>query len=457
MAGYIDQGLWRKGDQMRKIGWLGVLLVVLASTACGSAGDDGKSDPGSGEPTTSTSSKPDDGAGAATADPPWKFEGKPVTFKPSVVTEVAPRSKQSFVTLRDKTAYIVGGNGLGAYDLLTGEELWKVAGPEYVSGLPLEDQLLPTWPSGPMAPALSEDGKTVAAAFPYYTEAGEFVSVVVADAGSGDVELNTDIQLPISYKDNWSGDTKTVYARALAVTDNSVIMTAGLDWGVSNTKYTYAVDRGTKKVGWKKEHFGASGLSGSQVIGTVSELGGTEVRVQALDAATGKPGWDALPAIGLNVQQPDAGTVLATYKPTSGSGSVVFLDAASGKPKGEQTPVPNVVSAGPFLTCVFDQKATQICLRSDLSTDTKTWITGYDAATGRQLWQQSIKTIYPTATAFHGAFYVDTGRGGTTILDARTGKERASFPDQPAPSYVGPYGGLRMEEDYSMTFLPAAG
>jgi hypothetical protein len=443
---------------MRRFGWLGVLFVVLAGAACGPAGDDKNTDTGSGEQTTSSSSKPEESSGAATADPPLKFEGEPVTFKPSVVTEVAPKSQQSFVTMRDKTAYIVGGKGLGAYDVTSGEELWKVPGPEYVSGIPQEDQLLPNWPAGPLAPALSEDGKTVAAVFPYYTEAGEFVTVVVADANSGDVELKTDVQLPIDVDDNWGGNTNVVYARALAVTDKSVIITAGLDWTISETKFTFTVDRGTKKVGWKEEHFGASGVYGSNVVGTFSRLNGADIRVQALDAATGKSGWDAYPALGLSTQQADAGTVLVTYNKTSQDRAVVFLDAASGKPKRAETTVRHVSSATPFYTCVFDQKESLICPRDDLSSDkSKTEITGYDAASGEQLWQQSVELTGNVPAAWHGAVYVDNGDGGTIILDARSGKQKASFPDQGAPSYVNTYGGLRLEEDYSMTFLPVAG
>ncbi|WP_460526855.1 outer membrane protein assembly factor BamB family protein [Flindersiella endophytica] len=446
---------------MRKFGWLGVLLVVLAGAACGpTTGDDTKSS-GSSDDKTSSSSKPDDsGDAAATADPPLKFEGEPVPFKPSVVTEVAPKARESFATLRDNTAYIVGGKGIGAYDLPTGKELWKAPGPEYVSGLPLEDNLLPSWPSGPLSPALSEDGKTVAAAFPYYTEAGEYVTVMVADANSGKVELKTDIMLPISYKDNWNGDTTTVYAKVLAVTDKSVIFTAGLSWEVNNTKYTYSIDRDTKKTVWKKVGFGATGLSGSQVIGTFKTEDDLLFHVQALDAETGKPTWDTPQTLGVYTEQPAAGTVFVTYSKTSKSGGMYFLDAANGKPKGAETIASAIPATGPFLRCTFDQKATLICLRFDLSGDTgKTWITAYDAATGKQLWQQKKQggADDPTAAAWHGAVYLDSGSGDTNILDARTGKQKASFPDQVPPDYVNSYGGLRLEEDFSMTFLPVAG
>lgn len=447
---------------MRKFGWLGVLLVVLAGAACGptTTGDDTKSSGSSDEQTTSSSSKPDDsGDVAATADPPWKFEGEPVPFKPSVVTQVAPRARESFVTLRDKTAYIVGGKGLGAYDLPTGKELWKVPGPEYVSGTLKEDALMPSWPSGPMSPVLSEDGKTVAAVFPYYTEAGEFASVIVADADTGKVELKTDIMLGISYKDEWNGDVTTVYARALAVTDKSVIVTAGLSWASNGTKYTYAVDRGTKKVIWKKDHFGATGVSGSQVIGTFIEDSNISFHVQALDAETGKLTWDTPETLGVFAEQPAAGTVFVTYSKTSQSGGMLFRDAATGKQKGEETIAAHIPATGPFVRCAFDQKETLVCLRLDLSGEhSKTFVNGYDAATGKRLWQQTMNSIAddPSATTWHGAVYIDTGNGGTRILDARTGKEKASFPDMHAPSYVNQYGGLRMEDDFSMTFLPVA-
>ncbi|MGW4482359.1 outer membrane protein assembly factor BamB family protein [Amycolatopsis sp. NPDC004368] len=381
---------------------------------------------------------------ATTADPPTAFDtGAGVGLPAEALrANVAGNVVSTFTTLRDRTAYIITQTALNAVDVLTGRQKWTVPvvgkpGDPYNQSTPFVNE------TGPRPPAVGD--KLAVGAVPVLmpeqgtTPAYITLSVVAADKNSGTKAWQADIKV----SDDQYADAGNATTQVVAVTDKAVVASYSQD----DDHITAALDPATGKTLWQRKDYLAGSLHGDVLVGTDFNVAENDSMTQAtaLDLTTGQQKWiGARESYGLTMIQADPALVVANRTDYgSGHAFLLFLDPATG---AEKTKVEGAHGFGTqtYGECLYDQQSVLTCEEDGV-------LTGYDAKTAAKLWSlpdQAANRVAPSVTvAWHGALYGKTQGGQPIVLDAKTGKDRATDNVGAAPVLVSSYAGVGVDDD----------
>lgn len=420
---------------------LGALLTV---GACGSGSDASAPNQPSGsapaaQPPTSTTPE------AKTADPPTAFDTAAAVSLPASAlrANLAGDVVSNFLTLRDRTGYIVTTDALSAVDVLTGQQKWTTkidgqpADPNAQSG-PFVNS------TGPRPPAVT--GKLAVAAVPVTvpeqgtTPAYTALSVIAADATTGTKAWQTTVKVA---DDQYGGGGTSSTTKVLAVTDKAVIASYTQD----EDALTVAIDPTTGKQLWDRKDYDAGSVHGDVLVGTDFNVpeNSSMTQATAVDLATGKQLWVGATKSGsLTMVQADPSLVVVNRSDYgTGHPFLVFLDPATGTEKAK------IEGEGGFGSraygeCLYDQQSVLVCTQDDV-------VTGYDAKTASKLWSlpdQAANRVAPArlTAAWHGALYGTTQGNQPIVLDAKTGKDLSTEVGA-TPFWVSKYAGIGVDKD----------
>ncbi|MEC3977538.1 outer membrane protein assembly factor BamB family protein [Amycolatopsis sp. H20-H5] len=425
----------------RTVVTLACLGLMAVAGGCGSGSGGQASGPVSGtSPVAPSPAAPE----AKTADPPTEFDDKAVALPSSALrANLGGEIVSKFVSLRDRTAYIVTPDALIAVDALTGRQTWttkidgKAADPNAQSG-PFVN------PVGPLPPMVTE--KLAVAAVPTAvpeqgtTPGYTALTVVATGTTTGAKAWQADVKVA---DDSYGGGGQSAISKVAAVTDKVVVASYHRD----EDNLTVGLDAQTGKTLWDRKDYDAGAASGDVLVGTDYNVAENSSMVQAtaLDVATGKQLWTGATRSSAVVVVPsDPG--LAVVKHTdydSGEPSMLFLDPASGTEKSKLTRDYNYAIKD-YGDCLYDQQSVLVC-----TVDSQ--VTAYDAKTAKKLWalpDSAANRVAPrhVATVWHGALYGTTNGGAAIVLDAKTGKDISSTPGV-TPSWVSEYAGIGVDKD----------
>lgn len=389
----------------------------------------------SGEPTTPA---------ARTADPPTAFDaaaGVPLPTK-SFSTNAAGNVTTKFLTLRDRTAYIVAPTGMTAVDVLTGKQQWTTP----IEGIPGD----PNNQSGPFVnttgprPPVVTDELAIAAVPVKMPEQGTTpayiaLTVLAADATTGKKAWQVDTKV----SDSEYADAGNAVTKVVAATDKAVIATYDRQ---DYEHVTVALDPATGRTLWTRPEYSGGSVHGDILVGVDSNVAENSSMVQAtaLDIATGQQKWVAAQqSSGLTIVPADpAAVVVERNDYNSGDASLLFLDPAAG---AEKTKLAGPKELGPddFGDCDYDQQSVLLCNSDGV-------LTGYEAATAQKLWSlpdETANRVAPDITvSWHGALYGVTQGGQPIVLDAKTGKDLSTEVGV-KPYWVSKYAAIGVSDD----------
>ncbi|MFD2468962.1 outer membrane protein assembly factor BamB family protein [Amycolatopsis silviterrae] len=426
------------------------LGVLAATAACGETVPQLPTDLGGpvGQQPPGSSAQPE----AVTADPPLAFDiGKGVSLpKTSLQANMGGSVTSKFMTLRDRTGYIIAPESLSAVDVLTGGEKWntKIEGPPADPNAhkgPFVEQ------SGPRPPLVTD--KLAVGAVPLRmpeqgTTPGYVALAVIAvnpETGAKAWQTNakiTDDQYGIS-----GGRSVT---HVVGVTDKAVVAS----FAQSDHQLTVGLDPATGKQLWERKDYDAGSLNGDVVVGVDSNVAENSSMVQAtaLDVATGQQKWvAAAKSSAVEILQGDpAMVVLKASEYSSGHAFLKFVDPASGAEKFSAEGTRNL---GPdsYGDCLYDEQSVLACTDSGV-------LTAYDAKAGTKLWSlpdQAANRVPPggLTVAWHGALYGYTSGKQPIVLDAKTGKDLSTSVGF-VPAWVSKYGAAGVDKEGSPKAYP---
>jgi hypothetical protein len=384
-------------------------------------------------------------AGSSAAAPPPAYD-PPSRFDPGRGTAL-PRDADADpvpAVLRGFDAFLALPDGLQVVDTRSGDARATVQPPVQSTG---------TAPHAPV-PATVGGRPAVLAAFPGQvpghgtTVAHPAIQLLAVDVDSLATLASPRIDLPASLTDT----EQLRDAWPVAVTGRIAVLVAEL--GAEHVPTSYAVDLGSGRVLWQQAGFAAAAVIGTAVVGVQSGIvagsdagsGGDAglpslltngARVAALRVADGGRLWGGTGSAVRSASVWPAGPALIAAETTdSGTGArtLQMLDAGTGAVRKSEP-------AAGDLTCRFDEASTVVCYQASAGSG---WTGGFDAGTGRRLWQlpdAAAGRVAPrVSTAWHGVVYGTTDNG-TVALDARTGADRQTAPGV-APDLVNAYVGL---------------
>jgi len=423
---------------------LAVLVVVVRALA-GTGGD----------PTAA--------AAPPAHDPPAAF-----AVSPGVQLPAAAAEDPLPVVLRGLDAVIGTGDGLQVFDTRSGETRRTVAalddadggapasapGPAVSwgvgSGSPSATPAVELTGSRPAVPTVVDVAgrPAVVAAFPvgvagHGTTVGHpAVALLAVDAVTYAPVARVRIDLPPSLSD---GDR---LRDARVVGEDVGLLVVVAHRGADDAATTYAVDPVTGRIGWQRPGFEAAAVLAHRAIGVASVSagagggasgggGGDGVRPAALRAGDGTPAWTGTGPPARSVGLWAAGPALVAVTTTGavdGARTLAMLDAATGATRASRP------SDG-GISCRYDERSTTVCAQDGSG---QAWAAGFDAVTGRQLWElpdAAAGRVAPeVSTAWHGVVYGRT-ENGPVALDAGTGADRPVAPGA-APALVNAYVGI---------------
>lgn len=382
---------------------------------------------------------------AVTADPPLAFDtGKGVSLpRTSLQANIGGSVTSKFMTLRDRTGYIIAPGSLSAVDVLTGGEKWntKIEGPAADPNAhdgPFVEQ------SGPRPPLVT--GELAVGAVPIRmpeqgTTPGYVALAVIAvnpETGARAWQTNAKIA-----DDQYGISGGRSVTHVVAVTDKAVVAS----FTQSEHQLTVALDPATGKQLWERKDYDAGSLNGDVVVGVDSNVAENESMVQAtaLDVATGQQKWVAAAkssAVEILPGDP-AMVVLKANEYSSGHAFLKFLDPATGAEKFSAEGTRNL---GPdsYGDCLYDEQSVLACTDSGV-------LTAYDAKAGTKLWSlpdQAANRVPPggLTVAWHGALYGYTNGKQPIVLDAKTGKDLSTSVGF-VPDWVSKYAAAGVDKD----------
>lgn len=372
-----------------------------------------------------------DGSGQGVAppppsyDPPAVFAEKGTQLPRELDDDVLPAVLDGF------DAFVALPSGLSVIDTRTGGVLAEIPPEaEEASGAPPRAPVLVTLSGRPAAVAafrvtVPGHGTTVG------HDAIELVAVDVAERTRA---ARARIDLPPSLSE--SGRLRTAWPVGAGVPSGGsgalVVVTAQVGPDLSAT--SYAVDLASGSVRWQVPGLTAGAVAGGLVIGAQRVTGGQ--RLGAVALADGRQAWGAgTPSSTVTVWPAGPASVAAaTVSPGNGERLLVLADAATGRVLARR-------SVGGGLTCRFDGRLTTVCWSESAG---GAWAAGFDANSGRALWELPAvaagRVAPAVSTAWHGVVYGTTDNG-PVALDARTGADRPRAPGV-APDLVNAYVGL---------------
>jgi outer membrane protein assembly factor BamB len=420
-----------------------VTCLAAVSAAAGCGGTDGKPEPvpgATGPAAPSTPGAPE----AKTADPPMAFDtGAAVPLPAGALSaNVAGNVTSTFLTLRDRTGYLVTPTGMTAMDVLTGKELWTVP-VDREPGDPDNQRGPFVNTTGPRPPAVTD--RLAVAAVPVVmpekgtTPAFIALSVVAADPAKGVKAWQADVKV----SENEYADAGNAVTQVVAVTDKAVVARYSRQ---DEEHVTVALDPATGKTLWERKDYDAGSVHGDVLVGIDHNVAENSSMTQAtaLDLATGRQKWvGATRSLGITAIPADpALVVLIRTDYGSGDSSLLFLDPATGTEKGKLEGDKSFGSL-PYGDCYYDQQSVLVCESDGV-------LTGYDAKTAAKLWalpDQAANRVAPGLTVvWHGALYGVTQGGQPIVLDAKTGKDLSTDHVGAAPVLVSRYAGITFDK-----------
>ncbi|WIX98513.1 PQQ-binding-like beta-propeller repeat protein [Amycolatopsis mongoliensis] len=425
-----------------------VIVTCLAVTAAGCGGTDGHPMPASSG--TGSAAQPPTSAepAAETADPPTAFDAGAAVALPdgALRANAAGNVTSTFLTLRDRTGYVVTPTSMNAVDVLTGKQKWTVP-VERQPGDPNNQSGPFVNTTGPRPPAVA--GGLAVAAVPVVipekgtTPAAIALSVVAADPEKGTKTWQADIQV----SDSQYADAGNAVTQVVAVTGKAVIARYSRQ---DEEHVTVALDPASGRTLWERKDYDAGSVHGDILVGTDYNVAENSSMTQAtaLDLVTGQQKWvGAAKSSGLTLIPADPALVVLTRTDYgSGDSSLLFLDPATGAEKlkleGEKE-----FGSLPYGDCFYDEQSVLVCQSSGV-------LTGYDAKTAGKLWalpDQASNRVAPVLTAvWHGALYGVTQGGRPIVLDAKTGKDLSVDDVGAAPVLVSKYAGITVDKQRGM-------
>ncbi|WP_018588986.1 hypothetical protein [Salinispora arenicola] len=384
-----------------------IATLALALVGCGS------STPAPDTATNTPASPP----ALPSYDPPTRFEPTaPVSLPAELTSDVAAHT-----VLHDTTLFAATAAGLLVVDALTGAVEATIP-PEHeaINGVAHRD------PDGPPVLADVADQLAVLTAFP------------VSIPGQGTTPARTAIELmAVRAADARRLPAIVVDVPADATGPTVVVGTAGPVVVLRSGTTTYGINLTSKTLTWQKANFTATTVAGDVAVGALAvSAASAKQHSAAVDAIDGTPRWtDPQESSHVLVQSAGPKYVMVTgHDYGNGRGYYRLVAAATGKA------IESDQSSGslPYrIACRYDQTSTTICA-------TDTWTGGYDAETGKLLWDlpddAANRTAVKVTTAWHGAVYGTTDNG-PLVLDARTGADRQPTPGA-APYLVSGYVGV---------------
>ncbi|MCR6482896.1 PQQ-binding-like beta-propeller repeat protein [Amycolatopsis sp. OK19-0408] len=419
------------------------LGAVLAAAGCGGDVDGSASTPSGSAPASAPTSSAV--PAAKTADPPVAFDKTaPVKLPAGALrANVAGSVTSVFMTLRDRTGYIVTPTALNVVDVLTGEQKWTVPferqpGDPYNQSGPFVNT------TGPRPPAVGD--KLVVAAVPALvpekgtTPAYIALSVVAADVDKGTKVWSSETKV----SENQYADASNAVTKVVAITDKAVIAGYGRS---SDEHVTVALDPASGKTLWERKDYDAGSVYGDVVVGADYNVAENSSMVQAtaLDLLTGQQKWvGAAQSASVEVTPADPALVVLTRTDyNSGHAFLVFLDPATGAEKGKVEGEKGFGMSS-YGNCYYDEQSVVVCNASGV-------LTAYDAKTAAKLWtlpDQAANRVAPGITlAWHGAVYGETSGRQPIVLDAKTGQDRETDDVGIFPALVSKYVGIDAGED----------
>ncbi|WP_406635880.1 PQQ-binding-like beta-propeller repeat protein [Amycolatopsis sp. WGS_07] len=426
------------------------LGVLAATAACGSTVPQLPTDHDGpvGQQPPASSAQPE----AVTADPPLAFDtSKGVTLpKTALQANMGGSVTSKFMTLRDRTGYIIAPESLSAVDVLTGGEKWntKIEGPAADPNAhkgPFVEQ------SGPRPPLVTD--KLAVGAVPLRmpeqgTTPGYLALAVIAvnpETGAKVWQTNTKIA-----DDQYGISGTRSVTHVVAVTDKAVVAS----FAQSEGNLTVGLDPATGKQLWERKDYDAGSLNGDVVVGVDSNVAENSSMVQAtaLDVATGQQKWvAAAKSSAVEILQGDpAMVVLKANEYSSGHAFLKFLDPATGAEKFSAEGTRNL---GPdsYGDCLYDEQSVLACTDSGV-------LTAYDAKAGTKLWSlpdQAANRVPPggLTVAWHGALYGYTNGKQPIVLDAKTGKDLSTSVGF-VPDWVSKYAAAGVDKEGSPKAYP---
>ncbi|MDQ0688855.1 outer membrane protein assembly factor BamB [Streptomyces achromogenes] len=414
---------------------VGVALSLVAACGGGSGDDHGRTE--KGRATTSSSPAPK----ADSYDPPLKFVSQGSTVVPGGTGD-GPWSFR----LEGVAVYAVSDAEVKAVSALDGTRLWSVK----PQGEPTEHV---TYSHGdkPGQPTLvTLDGRSaVLAAFP------------VTVPGAGTTPDRNVIELTALAADSGKRLWTTTVERPERQQEGNVILvgsdgtTAALKIGKDTDALTLGdpvtlgIALDTHKTVWTASGFAAKFIDDGVVVGLGDSNPDTsgDLSVQGLGLADGKKAWTH-EAPKLNTARLDhAGSGLFTAEMNLGTvnddDSAVLLSTATGRVPDGAASV-ELKGSLPHLSCWLDAQATIVCDAWPGLEGGRRHVFALDARTFKELWSieegDSSRLLPSISSAWHGAVYGST-TNGPVILDARTGKDKATDPGI-TPSQVNAHAGL---------------
>ncbi|MFD7446616.1 PQQ-binding-like beta-propeller repeat protein [Streptomyces sp. NPDC059909] len=249
------------------------------------------------------------------------------------------------VTLHDGTAYVTAAEGLRAVDTVTGSTRWT-APTKYQA----EQDGFGTLRAAPRI--VAHGARAMVFAAWERTVPGEgtspsrsVIEVLGVDAATGKTRWHVEVEPDPSRGDDDLAADGILAPKIAAADDATVVLTA--------QETTYAFDRGTQALRWKKQRFHAVTMAGGVIAGAAAE-GYDDRRITGLDAASGKQRWNSSRGAGTNAASPAGPGLLAA----DGEAQLLILDAATGTTRATH---PHTARHYEPWRCRYDARAVVVC------------------------------------------------------------------------------------------------
>ncbi|MEU8780211.1 PQQ-binding-like beta-propeller repeat protein [Streptomyces sp. NPDC048637] len=377
-------------------------------------------------------------------DPPQKFAAKGVALPEAAgrgsITRDGTVARPLPLALHGTSAYIAAADCLQVLDTGTGKTTATVR----PRRKPVAESDAAS-DAEPGAPVLTQDGELMLVPFLVEfpgkgtTPSRVGIELDAVDTRTEKIAWTVDLDdLP-----SWDGEHDTL-ARVVAATKSTAVVST-----YGGHAVTYAVDLGTRKTAWRKEHVGTAAVIGDTAVSVTSK---DSVRQQVIGLDInhdGKQIWKKLDGYELTAHPAGPHLIAITGNDyTSGDAFSTMLTADGSKAADLSGDLSE-------LTCRYDDASVLICQTGEPRT------LALNATTGKQLWtlpEKGTNRIAPTVTAaWHGVVYGTTGNG-PVALDAKTGADRSTSPGA-APVAVNEYTGVALDQADHRTLIahPATG
>ncbi|MER0484634.1 PQQ-binding-like beta-propeller repeat protein [Streptomyces sp. Edi2] len=420
--------------------------AALSATLVLVAGCGGAAEPGADhKPKASKSKKPAASAPPRKSyDPPQRFAAKGVPLPEAAgrgsITRDGTVPRPLPLALHGTNAYVAAADSLQVIDTGTGTGTGKTTATVRPRHKPVAESDAET-----DAPVLTHDGQLILVPFLVeFPGKGTTPSQVGIELDAVDTKTNkTAWTVDLDDLPSW-GSEHDSRVRVVAATKSTAVVSA-----YGGDAVTYAVDLGTHKASWHKEHVGTATVIGNTAVSVTSK---DSVRQQVIGLDInhdGKQIWKKLDGYELTAHPAGPDLIAITGNDYNSGDAMGVVLAADGSQAAELS---GDLSG---LACHYDDASVTICQTEEPRT------IALNATTGKQLWSlpdKGANRVAPTVTAaWHGVVYGTTSNG-PVALDAKTGADRSTSPGA-SPNAVNEYTGVALNETDHRTLIahPATG